>query len=468
MPREHWVEAPLSQLLESLESGSRPKGGVKGITEGVPSIGAEHLAADGGFNFENIRFVPDKFANSMNRGQIKHLDILVVKDGATTGKTSFVRETFPFPKACVNEHVYICRAFKVTSKEFLFHYLKSHEGQEYIMSTFHGAAQGGISSGFADVVIVPLPPLPEQKRIVEKLDSILPKVKSIKARLDKIPRILKRFRQSILSSAYSGKLTEDWRGENRNAPEWQETELENLIIDGPQNGLYKHKDFYGEGVLIVRIDNIYDGFISEWGTLKRLRVTEKELNANKLENDDFLINRVNSIEFLGKSALVRHIKENCVFESNMMRFKVDAKVVLPEYLIKYLNSEYGLKELRKNAKDAVNQSSINQEDVKSVIVPYPSLEEQHEIVRRVEKLFKLADSLEAKYAKAIERVRKIEQSVLAKAFRGELAPQDPNDEPAEKLLKRILAEKAIPSIAHKGRRRAKLQTHRKKSPRSPR
>ena len=72
MPREHWVETPLSQLLESLESGSRPKGGVKGIKEGVPSIGAEHLAADGGFNFENIRFIPKQFANSMKQGRIRY------------------------------------------------------------------------------------------------------------------------------------------------------------------------------------------------------------------------------------------------------------------------------------------------------------------------------------------------------------------------------------------------------------
>jgi type I restriction enzyme S subunit len=83
-----------------------------------------------------------------------------------------------------------------------------------------------------------------------------------------------------------------------------------------------------------------------------------------------------------------------------------------------------------------------QKDIKEFILAVPPLVEQHEIVRRVEKLFGLADSLEVKYKKAIERVEKIEQSVLAKAFRGELVKPDPNDEPAEELLKRILAEKA--------------------------
>jgi type I restriction enzyme S subunit len=114
----------------------------------------------------------------------------------------------------------------------------------------------------------------------------------------------------------------------------------------------------------------------------------------------------------------------------------------------------------------VARANFNLDDIRPMLVPFPSIEEQIEIVRRAEKRFKLADSLEAKYDKAMERVEKIEQSVLAKAFRGELAPQNPNDEPAEELLKRILAEKAIPSIAHKGRRRAKLQTPRKKPQRS--
>jgi type I restriction enzyme S subunit len=109
MGREHWSETPLHELLVSLESGSRPKGGVKGIQAGIPSIGAEHLSNDGSFDFTNIRFIPESFARSMRRGFLQKTNVLIVKDGATTGKTSFVSDSFPFEFACINEHVFICR-----------------------------------------------------------------------------------------------------------------------------------------------------------------------------------------------------------------------------------------------------------------------------------------------------------------------------------------------------------------------
>lgn len=451
MSREHWAETPLSQLLESLESGSRPKGGVKGITEGIPSIGAEHLASDGGFNFENIRFIPNEFANSMNRGQIKLLDILVVKDGATTGKTSFVRETFPFPKACVNEHVFICRTFNIISKEFIFHYLKSHEGQEYIMSTFHGAAQGGISSGFADVVMVPLPPLPEQKRIVEKLDAILPKVKNVKARLDKIPSILKKFRQSVLAAACSGKLTEDLttgsvtvianeevKGIYEIPSDWNWGTL-NSICDKSRGicyGVIKLGKDITDGVPCLRTSDVRSLFLDLNKVKKISKSISDDYQRSILKGGEILVN-------------VRGTLGGVVVVPNeLMGWNISREVALvpvinvnPKfyaYCIATSNSQKWLTSVTKG----VAYQGINLEDLRLLPVPILSIEEQDEIVRRVEKLFKLADSLEAKYKKAMERVEKIEQSVLAKAFRGELAEQDPNDEPAEELLKRILAEKA--------------------------
>ena len=85
-----WITCDLKTLLTSLESGSRPKGGVRGIKEGIPSIGAEHLSYKGTFDFSSIKYVPEEFATQMHKGRIKKNDILIVKDGATTGKTAFV------------------------------------------------------------------------------------------------------------------------------------------------------------------------------------------------------------------------------------------------------------------------------------------------------------------------------------------------------------------------------------------
>jgi type I restriction enzyme S subunit len=287
----------------------------------------------------------------------------------------------------------------------------------------------------------PLPPINEQKCIAAKLEKIMPRIDALKERLGRIPQIIKRFRQAVLTAAVTGKLTEEWRKKHKLNIKWEYTIFEKIIIEGPQNGLYKPQKSYGSGYLIVRIDNFYDGVINPWNTVKRIELNKNELKTYGLQNGNIIINRVNSMTYLGKSALVRNLPEECVFESNMMRIKINFERGDPEYLIKYLNSQRGLNELRKNAKHAVNQSSINQQDVKAVTISLPPLKEQKEIIRQINKLFAFADKLEAHYNKAKEKIDKLPQSVLAKTFRGELVPQDPNDEPASKLLKRIIVEK---------------------------
>lgn len=316
----------------------------------------------------------------------------------------------------------------------------------------------------------PVAPLAEQKRIVEKLDAVLGKVDACRQRLERIPTILKRFRQSVLAAACSGKLTADWRKENSiSLDDWRQNEFGSLISDGPKNGLYKPQTDYGTGNLVVRIDAFYDGAISDWRALKRVRLTEDELAQFELNNGDILINRVNSPNFLGKCALVEGLPERAVFESNMMRIRISPDQAIPEYLTVFLRSMDGLTELRKNAKHAVNQSSINQKDVRSVMVPLPSLPEQQEIVRRVNALFDLADQLEARYQNAKAHVDKLTQSVLAKAFRGELVPteaelarQEGRDyEPAAVLLERIQAERE--SRPKTNRKRAAKKYSRKRA-----
>src|SRR3989442_795883 len=116
-----WIETTLITLLSNLETGARPRGGVRGIEDGIPSIGGEHLDSGGGFKSENTRFVPVEFAAKMARGHVVMGDILVVKDGATTGKVALVRADFPYKRAVVNEHVFICRARKGVSASYLFY-----------------------------------------------------------------------------------------------------------------------------------------------------------------------------------------------------------------------------------------------------------------------------------------------------------------------------------------------------------
>jgi len=155
-----------------LESGARTAGGASVDSGEIPSLGGEHLNAEGVFNFTSLKLIPRPFFESIRGGRIASRDILVVKDGATTGKTSFVGEDFPFHEAAVNEHVFCLRVDQSKAcPEYVYHFLRSPHGQRSIALDFRGATVGGISRDFARKVRLPLPPLPEQRRIAAILDK---------------------------------------------------------------------------------------------------------------------------------------------------------------------------------------------------------------------------------------------------------------------------------------------------------
>jgi len=202
-----WRWVRLSEITKDLESGKRPKGGVKNIANGIPSIGGEHITWDGGFDFAKIRYVPYEFYQSMRKGKINKGDILIVKDGATTGKTAYVSEDFPFKDACINEHVYILRVYEnLAISRFVFLFLISSSGQNQIKNTFRGAAQGGINSEFINQVTIPLPPLEEQKRIANYLQEVHEKIKELKEVQTRTEEEIKFLEQSILEKAFRGEL----------------------------------------------------------------------------------------------------------------------------------------------------------------------------------------------------------------------------------------------------------------------
>lgn len=201
-----WERKRLGEVLEVIESGSRPKGGVLKITEGIPSIGAEHLNSFGGFNFSNIRFIPEDFYQEMKRGKIKKNDVLVVKDGATTGKVSFVRDNFPYNHSSINEHVFILRGKVFLVQEFLFWFLYSTLGQRQIMQEFHGAAQGGINQQFVNGVYLSIPNIDIQQRIVFKLQEKMLEVEKLRNSIEKQLEAINALPQAILSKAFKGEL----------------------------------------------------------------------------------------------------------------------------------------------------------------------------------------------------------------------------------------------------------------------
>lgn len=312
---------------------------------------------------------------------------------------------------------------------------------EYVVSNSKGINLPRVSEETVLNTTFPLPPLSEQQRIVERIEELFAKLDEAKEGLQEVADSFAVRKAAILHKAFTGELTKQWRLENGVSDEsWEESNLGSFIACGPQNGLYKPKSSYGDGIRIIRIDAFYDGVIEQWDELKRLRLDENEIECYSLNLNDILINRVNSMQYLGKSALVRELKDICVFESNIMRLSVDESRIYPEFLISFLNSQMGLNELRKNAKQAVNQASINQQDIKNVIINLPALSEQHEIVRLIDELLAREHKAQQAAEQALASIDLMKKSILARAFRGELGTNKASEASALELLKQVLAE----------------------------
>jgi type I restriction enzyme S subunit len=208
----------------------------------------------------------------------------------------------------------------------------------------------------------------------------------------------------------------------------------------------------------LRVANVYENRL-ELTDIKDIGVAEGEIDKTSLEDGDLLIVEGNgSLDQIGRVAMWRNEISNCLHQNHLIKFRADRSTVIPEFALICLMSPSGKSEIAQKATSAAGLYTLSISKVSGIAIEVPGLDEQKEIVRRVEELFAIADRIEAQYRAARARVDRLTQSLLAKAFRGELVPQDPNDEPATALLERIRAQRAAAPKPKRGRyRKAAIQ-----------
>lgn len=298
-----------------------------------------------------------------------------------------------------------------------------------------------------------LPPANEQRRIADKLDRVLARVDAANEHLSRVAPLIKRFRQSVLSAATSGRLTEDWRGKKTN---WNTATIGQVLAD-IRYGTAKKCSHDHKGTAVLRIPNIGNHGRIELSNLKYAEFTQKEHESFALQPGDLLLIRSNgSVDLVGKTSVVDKASAGLLFAGYLMRLRIQEDIALPSYIQFALSSPEQRQRVESIARSTSGVNNINTEEVRSLPFLLPPIDEQSEIVRRVEKLFTFADRLEEHLSQAQAAVQKLTPALLAKAFRGELVPQDPNDEPASELLKRLQesrTESTKPSRARKPRAR---------------
>jgi len=204
---EGWEVIKLKWSLDSLQSGGRNSGSEK-LEEGAFSVGGEHIGWRGELLLSNKRFISYDYFDQLNQGKIDINDVLLVKDGATIGKSSIIKEK-PFEKMAVNEHVFILRPNKKFTSDYLFYYIFSPLGQDQIALEIRGSAQPGLNSQFVNKNYIPLPPLQTQKNIANYLDDKTAKIKKLIDDKKKMIELLKEQKQSIIHEAVTKGIEKD-------------------------------------------------------------------------------------------------------------------------------------------------------------------------------------------------------------------------------------------------------------------
>ena len=269
---------------------------------------------------------------------------------------------------------------------------------------------------------VPLPPLAEQRRIVAAVERILDKVTAARARLDRVPTTLKRFRQAALAAACSGRLTAD-ETDSDHFITWRTVKLAE-VIEGLKYGTSKKSEYGAKGSPVLRIPNVSGGQISH-DDMKFAELDPSEFAQLRLRVGDILMIRSNgSVSLLGKTALVGPNERDFAYAGYLIRIRPDQSKVQPAFLSAVLASELVRSQIEMPARSTSGVNNINSYEVRALEFLLPPLAEQQEIVRRVSALFARADAIEAKVMAARKRVDALTQAVLAKAFRGELVPTE--------------------------------------------
>jgi type I restriction enzyme S subunit len=347
--------------------------------------------------------------------------------------------------------LYLTKLINKSFFEYQYRYLAKH-----IESLGTGTTVKGIRVDTLKDIQLSIPPLNEQIRIANKLDSLLAKVDTAQARLEKIPTLLKRFRQSVLAAATSGELTREWRGVSERRDEFLTWKFSNipssweikLLTEVSEARLGKMLDKNkNQGLPTKYLGNINVRWWSfDLVDLKEILLSEKERIELQIQNGDLLLCEGGEP---GRGAIWKNGECDLTFQKALHRVRFNESV-LPEFALFCIENDFFQNRLSL-LYTGTTIKHLTGKALNKYPIPIPPIEEQTEIVRRVESLFALADTVEKQYLAAKQRLDRLSQSLLAKAFRGELVPQDPNDEPAAELLKRIQAERQAQPVAKQKR-----------------
>ncbi len=489
-----WTRANVEELGELGEQAilTGPFGASLGKDDfrenGVPVLTIGCLAGDG-IDSRKLKFIDPGKAEELATYRLRKGDLLFSRM-ATVGRVGFVPSRME--GAIFNYHLMRLRLRDnvILKKYFYFFVRGSRSVEQYLDEVNRGATRDGINTALLSAMPIDLPPLPEQRRIVERIETLTDRSRRACEALDTLPALIDRYRQSILAAAFRGDLTADWRSRSAYAP-IAET-LAAVAPPSQSRGGREATDAVIQGVGGIAVNDPGTPLPHGWAWVALRRVARQETGhtpsrsvAEYWDGDIAWLGIKDANIHHGKviSDTAQHITQKGL-DNSSARLLPSGTVCLsrtasvgyvtimgkdmatsqdfatwtcgdaldPHYLMYALMSEGD--NIRRFGEGSTH-TTIYFPEIRAFHIALAPVEEQREIVRRIKAAMAAVDVLEGQLRAATSRLATLDQSILAKAFRGELVPQDPNDEPASVLLERIRAERAAAGPAPRRGRRPK-------------
>lgn len=327
-----WDLVKIADILASLESGKRPKGGVSEYQEGIPSLGGEHINLNGTVSLENMKFVPASYYKNSKQGILNDLDILICKDGALTGKTSlFKYDNFPYTQGMINEHVFLLRANEKVKQKYLFNILYSIKGQELLKLNVTGTAQGGLNRENLLNIQIPLPPVKIQDQIISEIEVLEKREEEINEKIENSKNVIFDIFNKSKKIGSSKKLSEIFTLEyGISLPEKNRKSGVYPVVGS--NGISGYHDEYylkGPSIIIGRKGsagkiNLYNEDITPIDTTFFVKL----INSDNLKFIYYLLKTLN-LEFLAQGVGVPGINRNVIYKliTNIPPIEEQEKIV---------------------------------------------------------------------------------------------------------------------------------------------
>jgi len=485
-----WVWTPLPNLgeLNRGKSKHRPRNDPKLFEGKYPFIQTGDVRNSNGI-IKSYSQTYNEFG--LKQSRLWSENTLCITIAANIAETALLGIQACFPDSIVG----FSSDERICAVKYVFYFIKTVKDK--LESYAPATAQKNINLETLRNLFIPLPPITEQHRIVAKIEELFSELDAGVELLKKLKAKLKRYRQAVLKAAVEGKLTKDWREAHQGELEpasvllerilkerrekWEAQQLAQMkakgktpkddswklkykepvtpdisdlpelpegwvwasfgqLVQESQNGLSKRKGLHGTPIHVLRLADIVNGKISATEP-RDILLTDEEIQSYRLQPNDLVCIRVNGSEKLVGRVIIFKEKESWAFCDHFIRFRLVSNFLCLSFLSKLFNTDAVRKYIEHHKVSSAGQNTVSQTTVAAIPIPLPSLEEQNAIDEEIERRLSVTEELEKVVDKNLKRAEKLRQSILKKAFEGKLVPQDPTDEPADKLLERIKAEK---------------------------